>query len=242
LPLTVYGKVGRRGLSLISAIPWPACDWPSSTRPSRRVPRLQSVHEQFSVKALAEKVRDARAAHGLKTNIVHLPNPRVEREEHYYNAKHQKLLDLGLQPHYPRRYVDESVIETVERHASRVDPVELEQPTSIGGRGGTAGWPKATGKGVTGGSRATAGSRGQFEWKRRGHHRRRLRRDWLTAGAGPEQFAPFPAPGRCKGLSNIQPSAAAAGRSRDPGYVLPGWRRSLVGRPAEQGQSSVHHT
>jgi UDP-sulfoquinovose synthase len=96
--------------------------------------------EQFSVKALAERVRDARAAHGLKTNIVHLANPRVEREEHYYNAKHQKLLDLGLQPHYLSDTLIESVIETVERHAPRVDPVELEQPNVDWRRGGTARW------------------------------------------------------------------------------------------------------
>lgn len=28
-----------------------------------------------------------------------MPNPRVEAEEHYYNAKHSKLQDLGLVPH-----------------------------------------------------------------------------------------------------------------------------------------------
>jgi hypothetical protein len=67
----------------------------------------------------------------------------VEREEHYYNAKHQKLLDLGLQPHYLGDTLMESVIETVERHSSRVDPIELEQPNVDWRRGGTAGWRKA---------------------------------------------------------------------------------------------------
>ena len=28
-----------------------------------------------------------------------VPNPRVEAEEHYYNAKHTQLLELGLKPH-----------------------------------------------------------------------------------------------------------------------------------------------
>lgn len=32
--------------------------------------------------------------------IQSVPNPRVEAEEHYYNAKRTKLVDLGLQPHY----------------------------------------------------------------------------------------------------------------------------------------------
>jgi UDP-sulfoquinovose synthase len=31
----------------------------------------------------------------LKVEIDHLPDPRVEAESHYYNAKHSKLIDLG---------------------------------------------------------------------------------------------------------------------------------------------------
>ena len=32
--------------------------------------------------------------------VTSVPNPRVEAEEHYYNAKRTKLVDLGLQPHF----------------------------------------------------------------------------------------------------------------------------------------------
>ena len=28
--------------------------------------------------------------------IDHIPDPRIEAEHHYYNAKHSKLVDLGL--------------------------------------------------------------------------------------------------------------------------------------------------
>ena len=31
--------------------------------------------------------------------VQSVPNPRVEAEEHYYNAKRTKLVDLGLEPH-----------------------------------------------------------------------------------------------------------------------------------------------
>ena len=143
LPLTVYGKGGQtRGfLDIRDTV---ACVRLALENPANegeyRV--FNQFTEQFSVKTLAEKVRDARAVHGLATNIVHLPNPRVEREEHYYNAKHQKLLDLGLQPHYLGDTLIESVIDVVERHASRVDPVELEQPNVDWRRGGTANWRK----------------------------------------------------------------------------------------------------
>jgi UDP-sulfoquinovose synthase len=145
LPLTVYGKGGQtRGFLDIR-------DTVACVRLALEHPAAEGEYrvfnqftEQFSVKALAEKVREARAAHGLKTSIIHLPNPRVEREEHYYNARHQKLLDLGLQPHYLGDTLIESVIETVERYSSRVDPVELEQPNVDWRRGGTAGWAKAS--------------------------------------------------------------------------------------------------
>ena len=100
--------------------------------------------EQFSVNDLAERVVTAGQRVGLKVVANRMPNPRVEMEEHYYNAKHQKLLDLGLQPHYLGETLIESVIETVERHAARVDPVELEQPNVDWRRGGTAGWSRAT--------------------------------------------------------------------------------------------------
>jgi hypothetical protein len=50
-----------------------------------------------------------------------LSNPRVENEEHYFNAANTKLLDLGLQPHLLTDEVIASILELVERHRSRVD-------------------------------------------------------------------------------------------------------------------------
>jgi UDP-sulfoquinovose synthase len=140
-PLTVYGKGGQtRGFLDIRdtvACLRLALDNPAGAGEYRV---FNQFTEQFSVIGLAEKVREARASRGLPTSIVHLPNPRVEREEHYYNAKHQKLLDLGLQPHYLGESLIESLIETVEAHAHRVDPVELQQPNVDWRSGGTASW------------------------------------------------------------------------------------------------------
>ena len=50
--------------------------------------------ESFSVGELAQKVSDAVGG----AEIVHLDDPRVELQEHYYRAAHTKLLDLGLLP------------------------------------------------------------------------------------------------------------------------------------------------
>ncbi|HEX9235227.1 MAG TPA: NAD-dependent dehydratase, partial [Actinomycetota bacterium] len=47
-------------------------------------------------------------------------NPRVEAEDHYYNAKHSALLDLGLKPHYLSETLVESVFARIEDHQDRV--------------------------------------------------------------------------------------------------------------------------
>jgi len=60
---------------------------------------MNQFTEQFSVEQLAQKVHEAAKTKGLRTEIAHLDNPRVEKENHYYNAQHTKLLDLGLKPH-----------------------------------------------------------------------------------------------------------------------------------------------
>lgn len=55
--------------------------------------------EQFSVNQLATLVTNAGEKLGLNVKTISVPNPRVEAEEHYYNAKHTKLVELGLRPH-----------------------------------------------------------------------------------------------------------------------------------------------
>ena len=52
-----------------------------------------------------------------------LPNPRFEKDTHFYNAKHQLLVDLGLEAHKLRSTLIDSVIEIVEAHIDRVDLV-----------------------------------------------------------------------------------------------------------------------
>jgi UDP-sulfoquinovose synthase len=135
-PITVYGKGGQtRGFldirDTVRCIEL-AVDNPAE-RGEFRV--FNQFTEQFSVLELAEKVATARAEHGLGTRIEHATNPRVEKDEHYYNAKHQHLLDLGLQPHYLQETLIEDVIARVEKHRSRVRP-ELVGASSVDWRGG----------------------------------------------------------------------------------------------------------
>ena len=47
--------------------------------------------------------------------------PRVEAEQHYYNAKHSKLIDLGLQPHFLSDSLLDSLIDIAVKYKDRID-------------------------------------------------------------------------------------------------------------------------
>jgi len=74
--------------------------------------------ESFSVNQLADQVK---ATFGGKPTISHLDDPRVEAQEHYYNAQHTKLMDLGLHPHLLTEEVIRSLGKHVEEHRARID-------------------------------------------------------------------------------------------------------------------------
>jgi UDP-sulfoquinovose synthase len=57
--------------------------------------------------------------------MAHLPDPRVEKEEHYYNAKHSKLPDLGLQPHFLSESLLDSLVNIAVRYRDRVDEAQF---------------------------------------------------------------------------------------------------------------------
>ena len=50
-----------------------------------------------------------------------MPDPRVEAEEHYYNARHSKLVELGLKPHLLSESLLDSLLNIAIRYSSRID-------------------------------------------------------------------------------------------------------------------------
>jgi len=77
--------------------------------------------EQFSLIGLAEAVVEQSKKFGLEAQIKHLPNPRVEAEQHYYNARHTKLIELGLEPHLLNSSVLTSLLENIIKHREKID-------------------------------------------------------------------------------------------------------------------------
>lgn len=58
---------------------------------------------------------------GLEVQIDHIENPRVDAEEHYYNATHTRFLDLGLEPHFLSDEVLQPLIKIAINYIDRVD-------------------------------------------------------------------------------------------------------------------------
>ena len=76
----------------------------------------------LSVLEIAQKVQEAGKDLGVKVEIDHIPDPRVEAEHHYYNAKHSKLLDMGLQPHFLSDSLLDSLMNIAVKYKDRADP------------------------------------------------------------------------------------------------------------------------
>ncbi|KAF2287028.1 hypothetical protein GH714_037066 [Hevea brasiliensis] len=81
--------------------------------------------EQFSVNELASLVTKAGEKLGLDVKTISVPNPRVEAEEHYYNAKHTKLIELGLKPHLLSDSLLDSLLNFAIKFKDRVDAKQI---------------------------------------------------------------------------------------------------------------------
>jgi UDP-sulfoquinovose synthase len=122
-PLTVYGSGGQQRAFLdirdtISCIQI-ACESPAMEGQFRV---MNQVTESFSILDLARRISDLS---GTKYSCI--PNPRVEDEDHYYNVKHTKLTELGLEPHLLTDETLQTMIGKVEKKKKLINP-ELFMP------------------------------------------------------------------------------------------------------------------
>lgn len=76
--------------------------------------------EIFSLRDLAEIVKRQGNKLGMGGEIQCLENPRVEAEEHYYNPRHQRLIDLGLTPHLLSDVLIDSMLHRIRENTGRI--------------------------------------------------------------------------------------------------------------------------
>jgi UDP-sulfoquinovose synthase len=129
-PLTVYGA-GTQTRGFLNIRDTLACVELAMTNPAERgeFRVFNQFTEQFSVLELAGLVKHAAEHLGYSVEVQHVENPRVEKEQHYYNAVHTKLLDLGLEPTLLGEELVESMIHTIEKHKGRVIEGSIDPKT-----------------------------------------------------------------------------------------------------------------
>lgn len=155
-PLTVYGRGGQtRGfLDIRDTV---RCMELAIANPANvgefRV--FNQFTEMFSVLDLAKLVQQAGGKRGLNVRIDHIENPRVELEEHYFNAKNTKLLDLGLEPHLLSDSAIDMMLDAAIKYKDRVD-ASLIMPTTTWRGGGDASVTSEPAKAARGKKRASA--------------------------------------------------------------------------------------
>ena len=118
-PLTVYGN-GSQTRGLINIVDTVECIRLASENPANRgeFRVFNQFTESLSVRQIAETIAEEYPG---EATIETVENPRVEAEDHYYNAKHTALVDLGLKPTLLSMTLIDHLFDVVERHKDRVD-------------------------------------------------------------------------------------------------------------------------
>lgn len=123
IPLTLFGK-GNQTRGYLNLRDTLQCVEIAMLNPpdGGRMRVFNQFTESFSVTQLAHIVQEAAAKIGIKVEVAHYENPRVELEEHYYNPKYNNLLNLGLKPRLLQESLVESVIRRVVQFQDRIIP------------------------------------------------------------------------------------------------------------------------
>jgi UDP-sulfoquinovose synthase len=83
---------------------------------------LNQFERTYSIVELAELVRDAAADRGLDVDIASFENPRLEKQQHYYNPDRNALVALGYVPRGEIRAEIGQMLDDVLQHRARIFP------------------------------------------------------------------------------------------------------------------------
>ncbi|MEM1599731.1 MAG: UDP-sulfoquinovose synthase [Sulfolobaceae archaeon] len=122
LPLTPYGKGGQtRGfISLEDSMQ--ALTLLIENPPNQGEYRVvNQIHEVYSVGQIAQMVKEVGEALSLKIEIQNIKNPRVEKEEHYYNVETKILPSLGFKPKKKMKDEIKFMLEDLIPYKSRLE-------------------------------------------------------------------------------------------------------------------------
>lgn len=118
-PITVYGK-GEQIRGFLDIRDTVRCiEIAAENSPAPGEYRVfNQFTEEFSIKQLAGLVAETYPG---EARVEFVDNPRTESLSHYYNAKHTKLVELGLKPHLLSDTLLESLFGIIARYRDRVN-------------------------------------------------------------------------------------------------------------------------
>ncbi|MGH3089204.1 MAG: NAD-dependent epimerase/dehydratase family protein [Rubrobacteraceae bacterium] len=121
--ITVYGEGGQtRGF--IDIRDTVRCIEIAAENPAERgeFRVFNQFTEQWSVLQLAQIVEKVAGTLDLDPKLIHLDNPRVEKEAHYFKAANTRLIDLGLKPHLLTEETVEKLLLIALENRDRIHP------------------------------------------------------------------------------------------------------------------------
>ncbi|EQD43728.1 NAD-dependent epimerase/dehydratase [mine drainage metagenome] len=128
MPMTVYGRGGQtRGfLSLNDSINCLALALKNP--PGQGEYRVfNQFDEHYSINEVASMVKTAYSdITGIEPQITHVENPRIEKEEHYYNPDHENLKKLGYTRTKPVNAEIKDVIVDLKKHKKRLEKLRAQ--------------------------------------------------------------------------------------------------------------------
>ncbi len=131
LPITPYGTGNqKRGfLNLIDTI---QCVELAVMNPAAKgeMRVYNQFTETFTINELAQIVKTTAEQKGIAAQIMNIENPRKEKEEHYYNPIHTKLLELGLKPHLLSDTLINSILDKISEAKENINKNTL-MPTLL---------------------------------------------------------------------------------------------------------------
>ncbi len=98
-PLTIYGN-GSQTRTYLNIKDTLKCVEIATNNPPKEgeFKVFNQFTETFSIIELANIVKESAKNLNLNVELSYIKNPRIEKEDHYYNAKNEKLVSLGLNP------------------------------------------------------------------------------------------------------------------------------------------------
>lgn len=121
-PLSVYGA-GNQTRGFLNLKDTMQCVYLAASHPAEKgqLRIFNQMTEPFSVNQLATKVKKVGDMLGYNVVIDHMENPRVEKEDHFYNVCYTGLMDLGLSPHYLTDEILEGLFNITDKYKERIN-------------------------------------------------------------------------------------------------------------------------